>query len=96
MGVFFPDIDLPTGCQVCRFAPIVYTPSENGIIKEQICLVKKELVQSCIAQNESEFPEEWWEEKHLECPGIPAEIKEDEQPTEKDANEEKEVSDTVS
>lgn len=75
MGVFFPDIDLPaSGCQVCRFAPIVYTPSEDGIIKEQICLIKKELVQKCVAQNEDEFPDSWWEEKHLECPGYPATI----------------------
>ena len=88
MGVFFPNIELPTGgCQLCRFAPIVYTPSENGIIKEQICLVKKELVQSCIVQDESEFPDEWWYEKHLECPGIPANIVEDEHTAEENAEE---------
>lgn len=73
MGVYFPDIELPAGgCQMCRFAPIVYTPSEDGIVKEQICLVKKELVQKCTVQDEAEFPESWWEEKHLECPGVNA------------------------
>ena len=75
MGVFFPNIELPEGgCQLCRFAPIVYTPSEDGIVKEQICLVKKELVQRCTVRDETEFPESWWEEKHLECPGYPATI----------------------
>ena len=85
MGVFFPNIELPTGgCQMCRFAPIVYTPSEDGIVKEQICLVKKELVQKCTVQDETEFPESWWEEKHLECPGIRAFVQDGENEEESD------------
>ena len=26
MGMFFPHIDPPSGCQLCRFAPIIITP----------------------------------------------------------------------
>ena len=73
MGVFFPNIELPAACQLCRFAPIVYTPQENGtIVKEQICLINKELVQIAIVDSESEFPDFWWEDKHLVCQGINA------------------------
>ena len=87
MGVFFPNIDLPDACQLCRFAPIVYTPDENGkITKEQICLINKELVQVAIVDSESEFPDSWWEDKHLVCQGMNAVLSDNNSENERNNN----------
>lgn len=73
MGVFFPNIELPAGCQLCKFAPIISTPQTNGrIIKEQICLINRETIQKAIVDSESDFPESWWDDKHLVCQGMSA------------------------
>lgn len=78
MGTFFPEIDLPSGCEQCKFAPIFITPRDGKFIKEQFCLIKNEMVQSAEVNERDEYPEEWWTEKHLEgCPGLPAKIVEE-------------------
>lgn len=78
MGTFFPNIELPTGCERCKFAPIFITPRDDKFIKEQFCLIKNELVQSAEVSERDEYPEEWWAEKHLDgCPGMPAKLTEE-------------------
>lgn len=78
MGTFFPDIELPSGCERCKFAPIFITPQDGKFIKEQFCLIKNELIQSAEVNERDEYPEEWWAEKRLGgCPGMPAKPAED-------------------
>lgn len=74
MGMFFPHIDPPSGCQLCRFAPIIITPrKDGGYIKEQFCLITREPIQTSEVDNETDFPDGWFDDKHLECPGFQAE-----------------------
>lgn len=95
MGFFFKDMDPPSGCQMCRFAPIFCSPSaEGGYVKEQICLVKNETVQRCTTEDADGYPESWWDEKHLDCPGVTAQIA-GEEDVENETDEKEENTDSV-